>query len=537
MFGFWLACGGAHGQGGIASECLAHLAVRERQTTRLESIVRVTAFHRSVFAAFLFVLGTWTTLFSQPAVGQNEADSARKQAAALLQHAKQVMRFARADQSVIHLHSLAAATQDYQSDRTYPPFFDAMQVQEEWFDPQTGVDRMSTQTTFPGGAGPAQVVLDDATHAFRAAGEKLAPLPASSLQTRYLNPWAVIHDWAADGDARVVGHETYRDYDRVVLARATSGGEHRLLIDAKSGFPVKLEMQERHYLWGQQHIEYVYSTWILGGGVMVPGASFRLADGRVDISQTTGDIEMIARAAAPSMALPEGQPPAADTLPLFLQPLDLKTEQVGPETYLLSNPGYREAVTEIGGEVFLFDGTQGEERAKKDLEAINKLFPGRKKLTVVVTDLAWPHVAGLRYWVANDATIMAHKAARDFLQSVVDRRWTLAPDLLEQRRGTAKMKFIGVDAAFPLAGGALSLYPIDGIGSEVALMGYLTADRFLWASDYIQTVAEPSSYLSEVWRAVQREGLRPERTAAEHLPLTPWATIEELHTKDESPLH
>jgi len=79
-----------------------------------------------------------------------------------------------------------------------------------------------------------------------------------------------------------------------------------------------------------------------------------------------------------------------------------------------------------------------------------------------------------------------------------------------------------------LAGGAISLHPIDGIGSEVALMGYLVADRFLWASDFIQTVAEPTAYASEVWRAVQREGLHPERTAAEHLPLTLWSKIEEL---------
>ena len=79
-----------------------------------------------------------------------------------------------------------------------------------------------------------------------------------------------------------------------------------------------------------------------------------------------------------------------------------------------------------------------------------------------------------------------------------------------------------------LAGGAISLHPIDGIGSEVALMGYLVVDRFLWASDFIQTVAEPTAYASEVWRAVQREGLHPERTAAEHLPLTLWSKIEEL---------
>jgi hypothetical protein len=342
-----------------------------------------------------------------------------------------------------------------------------------------------------------------------------------------LNPWNAIADWTAAGTARFVGYQVYRDYSRIVLARNTGYGEHRLFIDAKTGFPVKLDLQEKHYLWGQRHLEYLYADWTQNAGVMIAGASFMLADGKTEISQTLGDVEMIAHEKAPLLALPEGSP-AADELPPFLQPLDLKVVQVGPKTYLLSNPGYTEAVTEIGDEVFLFDPTQGEERAKKDAAAIAKLFPGQHKITVVVTDLAWPHVAGVRYWVASGATIIAHQAAREFLQSVIDRRWTLAPDLLERRRKTVRLKFVGINAGYSAAGGAISLHPIDGIGSEVALMGYLVADRFLWASDFIQTVTEPTAYASEVWRAVQREGLHPERTAAEHLPLTPWSKIEEL---------
>lgn len=141
-------------------------------------------------------------------------------------------------------------------------------------------------------------------------------------------------------------------------------------------------------------------------------------------------------------------------MPPFLQPLDLKVVQVGPKTYLISNPGYTEAVTKIGDEVFLFDPTQGEERAKKDAAAIAKLFPGKHKFTVIITDLAWPHVAGVRYWVASGATIIAHRAAREFLQAVIDRRWTVTPDLLEQRRKTARLKFVGVDATYSAAGGA-----------------------------------------------------------------------------------
>ena len=111
---------------------------------------------------------------------------------------------------------------------------------------------------------------------------------------------------------------------------------------------------------------------------------------------------------------------------------------------------------------------------------------------------------------------------------MIDRRWTLAPDFLEQHRKNAKFKFRGVDSRYDLANGALTLHPIDGIGSEGALMAFLPSDRFLWASDFIQTVDEPSQYASEVWKAAQRDNLHPERTAAEHLNLTPWSKIEEL---------
>ena len=458
----------------------------------------------------------------------NRLRAPREESAAVLARAETVMGFARAGGSIIHYRAVAAVEQNYQSERTYPPFFSAMQVKETWLDPQSRVERVSVQTTYPGsGPSPAQVLFTDAKRAFVLSREQMRLLPRTYMQSRYLNPWNVVADWTAAGAARFVGHQVYRNYSRTVLARTTPYGEHRLFIDAKTGFPVKLDLQEKHYLWGQRHIEYLYADWIQSAGVMIPGASFMLADGKTEISQTLGDVEMISHEKAPTLALPQGSP-SADDLPPFLQPLDLKVVQVGPKTYLLSNPGYTEAVTEIGDQIFLFDPTQGEGRAKKDAAAITRLFPGKHKFTVVITDLAWPHVAGVRYWVASGARIITHKAAREFLQSVIDRRWTLAPDLLERRRQTVKLKFVGINARYSAARGAISLHPIDGIGSEVALMAYLVADHFLWASDFIQTVAEPTEYASEVWHAVQREGLHPEQTAAEHLPLTPWSRIEEL---------
>lgn len=468
------------------------------------------------------------------ALAQTSTGAGKKDAAAILARAKAVLRFDRAAQAALHARAMSADVQNFESDRSYPPYFSSMVEEELWFDPQSGLERTASKTTFPGGGPPEQMMLTTSRRAFQLREGQATSLPTTSMQWRYLDPWAVIADWASAGDASVAPDEVYRDYPRTVLTRKLPDGEQRLYVDGKSGFPVKLDVQEPHYLWGQRHIEYLYANWMMSGGVMVPGSSFRLADGNIEISRTIGDLEVVARNAAPELATPEepAQPP--DGVPIFLQPIDPRVIPVGPQTYLLSNRGFTELVTQVGDEVFLFDSTQGEERARKDAAAIDQLFPGPKKITLVVTDLAWPHVAGVRYWVANGATVVAHRAAREFLQSVIDRRWTLWPDLLEQRRQTAKLKFTAVESAYKLAGDFISVHPIDGIGSEVALMAYLSADRLLWASDFIQTVKEPSLYSSEVWHAVQRAGLHPERAAAEHLQLTPWATIDELVSKDEA---
>src|SRR5262249_44707516 len=162
---------------------------------------------------------------------------------------------------------------------------------------------------------------------------------------------------------------------------------------------------EPHYLWGQQRVEYIWSTWVMKNRVELPGAAFRVVEGDIELSQTVGDLELMARDAAPSLASPPAPATPPADLPLFLQAIPPKDISVSPNLHLLTNPGYTEAVALVNGEIYVFDSTQSEERARQDQEQIARLFPGPHKINVVVTDLAWPHVAGVRYWVAQGAII------------------------------------------------------------------------------------------------------------------------------------
>lgn len=455
---------------------------------------------------------------------------------ALLVHAQELMGLGAMGDKVLHLKASRANSENYQSDRSYPPFLYSFNTTETWFDPRTGIERTEGRLTFPGIEMQTPVTFSNAVNTLLVARGKATPAPRQSPQARNLHVWAVLADWIGDSNVKAVGREVFRDYLRLVLTRTTEDGEQRLFMDEKTGLPVKLDLIEPHYLWGQRRVEYIYSNWtLLSGSFALPASSSRMADGDMEFAETLATAELVERKGAPDLALPATNA-KAESLPLFLRAIPPTTTQVSQNTYLLSNPGYNELVTLVGNDLYVFDATQSEDRARQDAQIIHKLFPGKHPVNVVVTDLAWPHVAGVRYWVASGATIISHSAARTFLQKVIDRRWTLSPDLLEKARSrrAARFKFVPVEQQYSMAGGSVALYAIDGIGSEIALMAYLPGEHLLWASDYIQTIEEPSLYMREVWNAAQRANIQPERVAAEHLPLTQWSTVATIVEKSNN---
>jgi len=449
-------------------------------------------------------------------------------AAVVLHRAADVMGMTRTAHQVLRLNATDVVTHDYESDRPYAPYLLQATPFTEWFEPMTGADRITSAESMIGGYQySGSTTLGGRTASYGVRDTTLIPSPALHAQldaTRPLNVWAVVADWIASGDARVSRTCELREYPRLVLTRPSERGVESLYIDQKSGYPVALERREPHYLWGSVDVQYVFATWIRARDVHVPGTATRMVDGAPEITRSFGRVELIPADSAPRMTMPANAQPMTRELAAFLAPTAPDTIRVSDKTVLLRNPGYQETLTLARDTVFVFDATQGDARARQDSAWIGKLFPGKHPIVVVVTDLAWPHVAGVRYWVAQGATIVSHRASRPFLERVVDRRWADQPDALERARSRGvRLKFKAVDDSLRLAGGDVTLFAIDGPSSEGALAGYVHGDRFLWASDYVQSLRQPTQYLDEVTAAVRRMGYTPARLAAEHLPLTDWS--------------
>ena len=433
---------------------------------------------------------------------------------------------------VLELRGNDVVSQNYQSDRTsYPPYLSDVQPIELWYSPAAGVERRSASSAMAGYQYPGPVTVGTERATYTARDTSLTPSEgahAAMFSTRPLKAWAVVRDWQSDTSARVVQRCVYRDYPRLVLARTGAQGMERLFVDEKSGFPVKLERDEKHYLWGQNRVEYVYSTWQRIGDAAIPGVSFRVVDGQTNVERNLNTIRLVSSDSAPRLDVPPSSTPMGFAVPAFLRPSNPDTTRVAPNVFLLRNPGYAEMVVVARDTVFLFDATQGDERARLDSIWIGKLFPGKHPIALVVTDAAWPHIAGVRYWASLGTPIYTHRAAVRMLDSVIARHWTIAPDRLERTRVRHAPRIHSVSDTLRLAGGDLLLFAIDGASSEVALAGFDNVNGVLWGSDYIQDATAPSMYLDEMCRALVRVHRTPTTAAAEHLRATAWEKLRPL---------
>jgi hypothetical protein len=440
---------------------------------------------------------------------------------------------------VLAVQFMDQVPQIIQSDRTYPPYLPSGGGGALWIDPVGGVTRQSSASFFPG-SGSWERTGDrlydtDGTWVVRdTLVQPVPPLHTFTRRSLAMDPISVLREWRLGSEPRVAGVCRYREDERVVLERDGRWGPERLLLDAESALPVKTDRVEPQFLWGQVRSEVVWATWWAmdspGGLARYPLATASLQDGAVVQTRAVGIGAWIPTMDAPPMEPPPLEEPMAVDDPGELPSPPVDTVRVADDTFLLVNPWYTEVVTLQGDTVWLLDATLGENRSRQDHEWIRTLFGGDHPVAVVVTDLAWPHIAGIRYWVAEGATIVSDERSEPFLSRVIAREWTLRPDTLEQARSARArpFRFRRVIDSLTLAGGALQLHDIGGIGSEGALMVWMPGADFLWAGDYVQTSEEPSSYAAEVLEAVRRAGFEPERFAAQHHELARWATIEAL---------
>jgi len=202
--------------------------------------------------------------------------------------------------------------------------------------------------------------------------------------------------------------------------------------------------------------------------------------------------------------------------------------EVAPGVVVLPGAWYTTLVRQPDGVVVIEAPISAEYSAQVLAEAARR-FPGMPVKAVVSTSDAWPHVGGVREYVARGIPVYTLDLNRPLLVRLAAAPFTLAPDALA--RAPRRPQFHAVSAKTVIGTGEnrIELYPLRGEESERMMVAYLPGRRVLYASDLLQRMPDGSFFFAEypyeLAAAVRRERLDVQTVSAMHLSPIPWADV------------
>lgn len=153
---------------------------------------------------------------------------------------------------------------------------------------------------------------------------------------------------------------------------------------------------------------------------------------------------------------------------------------------------------------------------------------GGKLLGVITTSDSWPHIGGLREYVARGVPVTALDLNRPILERLFASPHDQQPDALARRPVRAKIGTVTRPLTLGTGDNAMRLIPIRTVTGERQMAIYWPAHRLLYTSD----ILSPSSrgiwlpqYRDEVASLIAREGLDVETVFGMHYSPIKWAEV------------
>ena len=166
------------------------------------------------------------------------------------------------------------------------------------------------------------------------------------------------------------------------------------------------------------------------------------------------------------------------------------------------------------------------------LAEAQRRFPGARIKAVISTSDSWPHIGGIREYVAHGVPVYVLDRTLPLLRRLVAAPRTQLPDALARSPRTPR--FVPVSAKTVIGSGPnrIELYPINGQTTARQMMAYFPGHELLYASDAFQKYDNQYFYpqtISEVHDAVARQHLNVVTFFMMHMGPTPWRELLNVH--------
>ena len=358
-----------------------------------------------------------------------------------------------------------------------------------------------------------------------------------------LNPERLLLTALNSPDARTEANTVLQGIPQNVVIFSLDGSPVRIFLNAYTHLPTAMDYSgplahTSYYAFlGDVTLRTYYSLWWLAkGGVHLPLQRTVEGNGMPDQMFVISKLEINTPLTESDLTIPAAIKAKFNP---NAPPRDLEKAQLGnpakPSSELAQGivfiPGSWNTtlIRQQDGVVILEAPISSGYSAQVIAEA-HKRFPGVPIKAVITTSDSWPHIAGIREFVAQRIPIYALDLNRPILERLIKANRTSKPDSLAKSPRAADFHLVSQRTTLGSGSNRIEIIPIRGETSERQMMVYFPEHHLLYGSDPFQQMPDGSFFypqtVTELTDAVKRENLEPKQFFMMHVGLTPWADLE-----------
>lgn len=308
----------------------------------------------------------------------------------------------------------------------------------------------------------------------------------------------------------------------------------RIYLNADTHLPTSVEWDSAYpfgvfwSIWGDVTTRIYYSLWWLQNGIHYPLQADVVRNGLPDHTITIAKIDFNPLIPADTFAISDEARQAF--LPRATKTIDDRTPgkdtvEVAPGIVFIAGAWNTTLVRQDDGLVVL-EAPMSSGYSAKVVEMAQAKFPGLPIKAVITTSDSWPHIGGVREYVARGVPVYVLDRTVPLIERFVRAPRMRYPDSLAKAPRKAELKPVSAKTVIGTGPNRLEIYPLHGETSERQMMVYFPEHKLLYGSDPFQELDGSFFYpqtVSELVSAVEREHLAVDRFFMMHIGVTPWS--------------
>jgi glyoxylase-like metal-dependent hydrolase (beta-lactamase superfamily II) len=448
------------------------------------------------------------------------------------------------------LHSLALETIGHgfaleQSERPEGPWLTTYTQQSEIRDFDHRRFRLRTERrnwVYPQWS-PAVVGISGEEASATQVGARWVPTAPSNFdQALALDPERLLLTAKAAADLHALPDEVEQKIAQHVVAFEYQGTRLRLSFNPWTHLPTMLEQVSNRLFggatWGDVTVRRWYSFWTLEkGGLMYPRQTTTEWNGFPYADQTVQSLTVDGPVDESAFVIPDdvraaSKAAATTPRPVTAPTIDEQKVITISDTVVEIPGGFNVSLVRQPDGLVVIEGTTSPAYAQLVMAYAAKRFPGVPIKALVTTSDAWPHIGGVREYIAAGTPIYALDLNVSILTRVAQAPHAIAPDTLAAHPKAPVFRPVTEKTTIGTGDTQIVLVPLRGEIGERMMLAWLPNQHLLYSSDSIQRTSATSTaffmpeMLREVQLAAEREHLTGiDRVFGMHLTPTPWTEV------------